>query len=512
MLVRLQEGLMRLVSPFSAANDFGVVIHCPEYPEFEGPVVNRLLEKAPYQLSGTVDAEGIMTIAVPESTSVDLRTLTRDHFTCPDGSIRIPTCGPFAISLNVWDLEPATGKSHGINNTVRKMIKSRSGVSIYRDNFRIWPYGERDDDWLELNQRRVNNPTLRVSNNQVIGFVEISHAANPDLRDRTSREGLLDNAAFFDLKALVTVALSLIEMSRFEQRRAFFPSRTNSSGKKEDPILHYMSQLKQSGQSNASNGHVLGELERLYREKAEKDRQRYNQLSRLAGAGMAAEVMTDAFSNEVNRAMTALRILTGRLQQGNDPDLQSALDQLNERMEQVNEQLDLMGPLYRPTIQDSEPITMRGILYDVLKLFSERLHESQTQIEYQGTFDLAIRINRGHLMQVLMILLENSLTIMQEARTINPRIEVCVVAENGFNGIRISDNGPGIASHIRHLIFEPYFSTRQAGRGLGLNVARDILALYTSTLELVETDSSTGACFEIRFDGRRLIKRANIQA
>jgi nitrogen fixation/metabolism regulation signal transduction histidine kinase len=57
------------------------------------------------------------------------------------------------------------------------------------------------------------------------------------------------------------------------------------------------------------------------------------------------------------------------------------------------------------------------------------------------------------------------------------------------------------------LIFEPYFSTRKAGRGLGLHVAKDILAGYNSSLELVSGKLSLpGACFEVRFDQRRVIQ------
>ena len=47
----------------------------------------------------------------------------------------------------------------------------RSGVAIYRDRFRIRPYGDSDNDWMTLDTRRVQKPTLRIGHNQVSGLL-----------------------------------------------------------------------------------------------------------------------------------------------------------------------------------------------------------------------------------------------------------------------------------------------------------------------------------------------------
>ncbi len=109
-------------------------------------------------------------------------------------------------------------------------------------------------------------------------------------------------------------------------------------------------------------------------------------------------------------------------------------------------------------------------------------------------------------MQVIMILLENALASMKEVDIPDPCIEVMIVVEKGSCGFLIADNGPGIPHNLHRLIFEPYFSTRKAGRGLGLHVAKDILAGYNTSLELVSGKLSLpGACFEVRFDQRRVV-------
>ncbi|MGQ4809363.1 hypothetical protein NKDENANG_02779 [Candidatus Entotheonellaceae bacterium PAL068K] len=76
--------------------------------------------------------------------------------------------------LYAWDLDSVGLKRAAMDRTTREVLKRSCGVSIYRDGFRLWTCGAPGDDWLELNQRRVNNPTMRVSTNQIVGIVEIT--------------------------------------------------------------------------------------------------------------------------------------------------------------------------------------------------------------------------------------------------------------------------------------------------------------------------------------------------
>jgi hypothetical protein len=512
MVIRLHNGLSRLVSPGTAAthSEFKITVDCPDFPMISGVVVNSLIETAPYRLTGSVDGEGVLRINAPDAREVDLRSLCSGQFSSSGGDVGRPLCGPFTLSLHVWDLEPITGRGFGVDRPLRDAIKASSGISIYRDGFRVWPYGEKDDDWLELNQRRINNPTLRLSNNQVIGFVEITHADNPDLRDRTSREGLIDNQAFFDLKALVVAALSELETERFAVRRCVLQPRVQSpieGSAVQDNFVLALQNARASAMANSQDMRaMLQDLERMYRERLDEERARYDQVSRLAGVGMAAELLTDSFSREVLNAMTVLRTLQGETQMAENRALQGLVDQLAERMERVSEQLDVMGPLYRPDTWDGRATPVRSIVYDAVSLFSPKLKETRTRVSLLEQGRLEVRINRAHLIQVLMILIENALQAMEEATISDPHIVIEVTGDETQSVLRVADNGKGVPENLEKLIFQPYYSTRQAGRGLGLHVARDILAGYNSTLELVRSSSLlSGACFQIQLDRRRTI-------
>src|SRR5207249_836327 len=92
----------------------------------------------------------------------------------------------------------------------------------------ILPYGEPDNDWLRLDRRRVNNPTVRLSNNQILGWVKISAERNPLLQDQTNREGLVNNEAYVHLQHVVVELLTHLEHRRFHARRSLGVGATAS--------------------------------------------------------------------------------------------------------------------------------------------------------------------------------------------------------------------------------------------------------------------------------------------
>ena len=97
-----------------------------------------------------------------------------------------------------------------------------SGVRIFRDNFRVRPYGEKGNDWLGLGPRQAKSPqgagqrlgAYRFRPNQVSGSVHISQVRNPLLVDTSSREGLQENTSFELLKELVLAIVGLLESDR----------------------------------------------------------------------------------------------------------------------------------------------------------------------------------------------------------------------------------------------------------------------------------------------------------
>ena len=77
-------------------------------------------------------------------------------------------------------------------------------------------------------------------------------------------------------------------------------------------------------------------------------------------------------------------------------------------------------------------------------------------------------------------LIKNSIQAMGDGGTITVRSAMA----NGRASVAFADTGPGIDESVRHHIFEPYFSTKRSGLGLGLSLSRKIVAAHTGTIEV----------------------------
>ena len=100
---------------------------------------------------------------------------------------------------------------------VRALLDEISGVSIYKNKFRIRPYGEEEYDWLQLNKRRYLNPSMKISNNQLNGIVSLSDEIF--LSEKSARDGLQENEYFLGLKIIVLELLTKLELRMILEKK-----------------------------------------------------------------------------------------------------------------------------------------------------------------------------------------------------------------------------------------------------------------------------------------------------
>ena len=125
--------------------------------------------------------------------------------------------------------------------SITKSFDKFGGIKIYRDYFRVRPYGEPGDDWLDLGKRQASSPASagqrigdwRVRAKQIAGVIDISRIANPDLRDKSDRSALIENMTFETFKRIVTGIISEFEFDRSRILHPFYLKRkTKSKGVK----------------------------------------------------------------------------------------------------------------------------------------------------------------------------------------------------------------------------------------------------------------------------------------
>jgi len=213
---KLKIALQRLINPVAPVEGFLIELDLPK--EFEnlsglvGPLES--LKKPNYSIQGTVNDKGELVYQY-SSKSRGVGPLKHTSITKPDEQI---ITGPFSFDFRVWDRDSASEEDKSQTAELRKALNEISGISIYRDGFRVLPYGDPKLDWLRLDIRRVNNPTMRVSNNQIIGFISVDLEKNPKFTDQSNREGIVDSDEFDQLKDFITRILAELETKRYEER------------------------------------------------------------------------------------------------------------------------------------------------------------------------------------------------------------------------------------------------------------------------------------------------------
>jgi len=117
---------------------------------------------------------------------------------------------------------------------ITKILENYSGIKLYRDNFRVKPYGESKNDWIGLDIA-AHNQSILPRNNAVIGMVHISRAKNQEIIDTTTREGVLYTDEFIDLISFIRTSIFKIFAdlrSEVESKKKKAKKKLKTRGKK----------------------------------------------------------------------------------------------------------------------------------------------------------------------------------------------------------------------------------------------------------------------------------------
>ena len=139
-------------------------------------------------------------------------------------------CGGISIDYRVYDKDPSgieviMNFINGNQNTnlskteIRNMLIDKSGISIFRNDFRIRPYGDKGFDWLNLDSKRVQNPSMAIGSEQINGKISIESEEISGLKEKSARDGLYENSNFYTLQRIADLSLSLLEKERFKYRQ-----------------------------------------------------------------------------------------------------------------------------------------------------------------------------------------------------------------------------------------------------------------------------------------------------
>jgi C4-dicarboxylate-specific signal transduction histidine kinase len=148
-------------------------------------------------------------------------------------------------------------------------------------------------------------------------------------------------------------------------------------------------------------------------------------------------------------------------------------------------------------------LILENIISDTFSVLSTEIKNLNVEVDLPKT-ETKVTVAQSEIQQIILNLLENSLFWLKNTPRNNRRIHVSVSRVNVSSvEIIFSDSGPGVDEEYRERIFDPYFSLKQDGVGLGLTISGEIVySYYSGSLELVENGPLPGATFRVTLNKR----------
>jgi len=154
----------------------------------------------------------------------------------------------------------------------------------------------------------------------------------------------------------------------------------------------------------------------------------------------------------------------------------------------------------RPSDPKLETIAADTLLREVQGLMAPNLECREVQLVVEGGPNLLIRADGGHLKQVLINLVRNAAEAIDGAGTVTLRARAARVplrsSETDAVILEVGDTGKGIPPEVEKRLFDPFFSTKETGTGLGLPIAARIVERHGGTLQY-QTRPGHGTTFGV---------------
>ena len=225
-LVSLRKELSLLLSPFTSIKDFSIEIESGLEGKNQDEEIgsSELLNAAEWMLTADIDEQNFIHFKMTSPLHKKIYELPKTMWSKKiKNRGEFPKCGPLTFEMYFFPRRNVDLVNFSFSKAqIEKFLEANQGIRIYRDQFRVKPYGQPngDGDWLNLSYRRqqspggVNQGQWRVGYNQVVGAVFISREINEGLNDQTNREGILEGPAYYDLRAFTLEAVRYFENNR----------------------------------------------------------------------------------------------------------------------------------------------------------------------------------------------------------------------------------------------------------------------------------------------------------
>ena len=413
--------------------------------------------------------------------------------------------GPIRGVIYGYYLRSEVLKATGNQQQLKGWLSDQNGVRVYRDNVRVFNYGEPTDDWLGLNVRRINRPGDRFGTNSLVAAVSLDLESSYSLKEKTNREGFDGGGGFLRFQRLVFSAFERFEREAMEDRKAL-DDVIRGKGTQVAPVrfLDAMESLKAGVKSRDIPTSFQREIEAIEKE--------YTELRDVMVSAGTAGLNLAVIFHEIEREVDALAAAVDR-----NLDAQS----IKKQIEQIHYMLHGFAPLLRKN-------PAKNIFFS--EIIDQATRVRKSRFAFHGVAfsapvltkeepDFKIKAAPNLLVGAIGNLLDNAMywtQVRQELDEKNTTRAIRVLTQHrdddGSGLIAVIDNGTGFTEKALAKARTAFFSERPNGMGLGLYFASMVAEQMGGILTLSNADelrdeldipaALNGAAVVMRFGGK----------
>lgn len=523
---KLQKELRLLVAPeFIEKDPFHIELVAEQFNIPEEMSVNDILRMRYAKLEAGITEEGKQSVIRYQDNDGNYKEST-EQYTYP------LLCGDISFELYYFLRDSAHMKNETYDyRFAMRILDTYCGIKIYRDNFRVKPYGDIGNDWLELDKNKVRDPHgYRVGNNQTIGVIKISDIKNPLLIDATNREGIIENQAYEQLKEFILKCISLIsnvrkdayektksELDKAKENKKKQQQKEQKHKREQDKRFQNTMNLMRSGASTKVVQYAFEQWkqdeERYQREKEKQYEQteaayqkvleyQENELSMYKNLATLG-ILTGNFGHEtqdiisrIGSSIAYFEALVPTIENRYFANITGVLKSDFARIEGYSSMIVEFLRKHKRDVREN--LDFGIVLSNICQLYIGMLQEFKISLAWNSQNDIYFTMRQIDLESVIINMITNAFEQLKGRMQRFIYIQFSQDEENIF--LEFEDSGAGIPVEKREEIFQAFVTTKEDGIGLGLNIVKDIVSSYGGTIEVLDSERLGGARFRIHLE------------
>ncbi len=409
-------------------------------------------------------------------------------------------------------------------NAIKEYLKKQGGVKLYRNGFRVTPYGSSGNDWLNISSKSRIGEGVPYSNNNLIGFVQITDREKNFFEEVAGREGIIEKEAFKSLQRFVSLAL--------EKGFKTFVSALKMSSEYKQANKQSSEQVTTITVKNTVN-QIQRALETLSLPgKSEEEKAKALETANKASKTLERQANTVAGELEMMRILAGVGLTIGEFIHEIKQFTPAFGGYLNFLLSkdidrEVNEKLIEMKTLFtslqaytgyfdaaisQNVVRELRPVDLRDVVRGFEKIAQPDLQRRRIVLktEFNGWDLITCPMHLSEWNTVLQNLYSNAKKAIYRANPSQGKILIKCYKDEREVFLSFYDNGDGVPENHKIRIFDAFFTTSTpvssngnmsdevTGTGLGLHILKQIIINRNGQIWVDEPVQEYNTCISIK--------------